>query len=181
MRLGETCVVAATFQEARHFTASTAQRYRDLVERTGFVCALGEALPAEPLPGVRGAALPADDPVRGEWDVVVLGPHFARGAAGPRPRRRRPRRWTACFEYALTYDRDAVIRAAAALIWRVAPRRSPTRRRARGPSAPRRSGPGARRRCRDHPGGQRRRCCAARSPPRPTGSPSSTCGAPTSR
>ena len=41
MRLGETCVVAATFQEARHFTPSTVQRYRDLVARTGFVCALG--------------------------------------------------------------------------------------------------------------------------------------------
>ncbi|WP_324277620.1 sensor domain-containing phosphodiesterase [Blastococcus brunescens] len=54
MRLGETCVVAATFQEARHFTPSTIQRYRDLVERTGFVCALGEDLPVEPLPGVRG-------------------------------------------------------------------------------------------------------------------------------
>src|SRR5437763_10899045 len=77
MRLGETCVVAAAFQEARHFTPSTTQRYRDLVERTGFVAALGEDLPVEPLPGVRGAALRRDDPVRGEWDVVVLSPHFA--------------------------------------------------------------------------------------------------------
>ena len=46
MRLGGTCVVAAAFQEARHLTPSTTQRYRDLVERTGFVCALGEDLPA---------------------------------------------------------------------------------------------------------------------------------------
>ena len=77
MRLGETCVVAATFQEARHFTPATAQRYRDLVARTGFVCALGEDLPVEPVPGVRGAALSPDDPVRGEWDVTVVSPHFA--------------------------------------------------------------------------------------------------------
>jgi EAL domain-containing protein (putative c-di-GMP-specific phosphodiesterase class I) len=76
MRLGETCVVAATFQEARHFTPSTVQRYRDLVARTGFVCALGEDLPVEPVPGVRGAALAPDDPVRGEWDVTVVSPHF---------------------------------------------------------------------------------------------------------
>jgi diguanylate cyclase (GGDEF)-like protein/PAS domain S-box-containing protein len=121
MRLGETCVVAATFQEARHFTPSTIQRYRDLVERTGFVCALGEDLPVEPLPGVRGAALDPADPVRGEWDVVVLSPHFSAallardlGDDGPDLER--------TFEYALTYDRDTVIRAAHALLTRVVPR-----------------------------------------------------------
>src|SRR3954469_8017954 len=120
MRLGETCVVAAAFQEARHFTPSTTQRYRDLVERTGFVAALGEALPVEPLPGVRGAALRRDDPVRGEWDVVVLSPHFAAallardlGDGGPDLER--------TFEYALTYGRDTVVRAASALLARVAP------------------------------------------------------------
>ncbi|MGY2128270.1 EAL domain-containing protein [Blastococcus sp. SYSU DS0617] len=121
MRLGETCVVAATFQEARHFTPSTIQRYRDLVERTGFVCALGEDLPVEPLPGVRGAALDPSDPVRGEWDVVVLSPHFSAallahdlGDDGPDLER--------SFEYALTYDRETVIRAAHALLTRVVPR-----------------------------------------------------------
>jgi diguanylate cyclase (GGDEF)-like protein/PAS domain S-box-containing protein len=121
LRLGPASVVAATFQEARHFTPSTAQRYRDLVERTGFVCALGEDLPVEPLPGLRGAALDPADPVRGEWDVAVLGPHFAAallardlGDDGPDEERR--------FAYALTYDRDTVVRAAAALLARVAPR-----------------------------------------------------------
>jgi diguanylate cyclase (GGDEF)-like protein/PAS domain S-box-containing protein len=59
--------------------------------------------------------------VRGEWDVVVLGPHFAAallardlGDTGPDLQR--------TFEYALTYDRDTVIRAAQALLIRVAPR-----------------------------------------------------------
>src|SRR5437763_569563 len=105
MRLGATSVVAAPFQEARHFTPSTTQRYRDLVERTGFVAALGEGLPAEPLPGVRGAALDPADPVRAEWDLVVLGPHFAAallardlGDSGPDLER--------TFEFALTYERD---------------------------------------------------------------------------
>ncbi|NEM08933.1 diguanylate cyclase domain-containing protein [Geodermatophilus normandii] len=121
MRLGETCVVAATFQEARHFTVSTTQRYRDLVERTGFVCALGEDLPVEPLPGLRGAHLDPDDPVRGEWDVAVLSPHFSAallardlGDDGPDLER--------TFEYALTYDRATVSRAAQSLLSRVAPR-----------------------------------------------------------
>jgi diguanylate cyclase (GGDEF)-like protein/PAS domain S-box-containing protein len=124
LRLGPASVVAATFQEARHLTPATALRYRDLVERTGFVCALGEDLPVEPLPGLRGAALDPADPVRGEWDVAVLGPHFAAallardlGDDGPDEQRR--------FAYALTYDRDTVVRAAAALLARVAPRGEP--------------------------------------------------------
>ncbi|WP_298992848.1 diguanylate cyclase domain-containing protein [uncultured Pseudokineococcus sp.] len=121
LRLGETAVVASTFQEAKHFTPATAARYRDLVERTGFVCALGEGLPAEPIAGLRGATLAADDAVRGEWDVVVLGPHFSAallardlGDTGPDAQR--------MFEYALTYERATVVDAARCLLSRVAPR-----------------------------------------------------------
>jgi len=121
MSHGRTCVVAATFQQARHFTPATRGRYRDLVARTGFVCALGEDLPPEPLPGVRGATLAPGDPVRGEWDVAVVAPHFTAallardlGDAGPDLER--------TFEYALTYQRDTVVRAANALLSRVAPR-----------------------------------------------------------
>jgi PAS domain S-box-containing protein len=120
MWLGETCIVAAAFQEARHVTPLTRQRYRDLVERVGFVAALGEDLPVEPLPGVRGAHLAPGDPVRGEWDIVVLSPHFSAallardlGDDGPDMERR--------FAFALTYERDTVVRAARALLSRVAP------------------------------------------------------------
>lgn len=118
---GESCVLIATFQHARHFTTDTARRYADLVEQTGFVCALGEGLPAEPVPGLRGAHLAADDPIRAEWDIVVLSPHFSTallardlGDTGPELDR--------TFEYALTYDRDTVIRAAQELLSRVMPR-----------------------------------------------------------
>jgi len=121
MRLGETCVLASAFQQARHVTPATRLRYRDLVERVGFVAAIGEDLTSEPLPGLRGAALTPGDPVRGEWDIVVLSPHFnaallARdlGDDGPDMDRR--------FAFALTYDRDTVVRAARALLSRVAPR-----------------------------------------------------------
>ncbi|MCO7218368.1 diguanylate cyclase domain-containing protein [Klenkia sp. PcliD-1-E] len=121
MRVGETAVVAATFQDARHFTPSTVGRYRELAARTGFVCALGEGLPAEPLPGVRGATLADTDQVRGEWDLAVLSPHFSAallardlGDEGPDMER--------MFEYAVTYDRTTVARAAHALVARVAPR-----------------------------------------------------------
>ena len=56
MRVGDTCVVASTFQEARHFTPATAGRYRTLAARAGFVCALGEGLPPESR--ARGARRP---------------------------------------------------------------------------------------------------------------------------
>ena len=120
MRLGETCIVAAAFQQARHVTPATRQRYRDLVERVGFVAVLGADLPVEPLPGLRGAGIAPTDPVRGEWDVVVLSPQFGAallardlGDDGQDLDRR--------FGFALTYDRDTVVRAARAMLSRVAP------------------------------------------------------------
>ena len=119
-RLGPTSVVAATFQHGEHFTAATAARYRDLVDRVGFVCVLGAGLPADPFPGLRTGDLPAGDPVREEWDLVVLDPHFAAallardlGDDGPDEDR--------TFEFALTYDRPTVEKAAHALISRLVP------------------------------------------------------------
>ena len=140
MRLGDTAVLAATFQEARHFTPATVERYRGLADRTGFVCALGDGLPAEPLPGVRGATLADTDPVRGEWDIAVISPHFSAallardlGDDGPDLER--------TFEFALTYDRATVARAAHALVSRVAPRETwepvPVAQRASASTAPR--------------------------------------------
>lgn len=121
VRLGPTSVVAATFQYARHFAGPTRQRYAELAAATGFVCVLGEGLSETPMPGVRGATLTSGDPVLGEWDVVVLSPHFSAallardlGDDGPEMERR--------FEYALTYDRETVVLAAQALLSRVAPR-----------------------------------------------------------
>ena len=117
-RLGSTCMVVAAFQEARHFTAPTATRYRELVERIGFVAAIGEGLGAEPVTGLRGSDLSPDDPVRGEWDIVVLAPHFAAallardlGDDGVDLERR--------FEFALTYDREVASTAAECLMSRV--------------------------------------------------------------
>ncbi|MEH3078535.1 MAG: EAL domain-containing protein, partial [Quadrisphaera sp.] len=77
LRQGSTCVVASTFQQARHFTPATTGP----LPRPGRAHRLRlrprEDLPAEPMPGVRGAHLSPEDPVRGEWDVVVIAPHFS--------------------------------------------------------------------------------------------------------
>jgi EAL domain-containing protein (putative c-di-GMP-specific phosphodiesterase class I) len=116
--LGDAAVVLAAFQHARHFTPATRERFAGLARQAGLVVALGIGMAATPAPGVHGTDLGDDDPVVGEWDVAVLGPHFAAalvardlGDSGPELDRR--------FEYVLTYDRDLVCEIAAALVARV--------------------------------------------------------------
>jgi len=116
--LGAHAVVVASFQDGAHFTPATRERYRQLGSEAAFVAALGVGMDPEPAPGVRGADLEPDDVLRGEWDIAVLGPHFAGalvardlGDAGPD--------WDRRFEFVLTFDRELVIDVAAALIARV--------------------------------------------------------------
>ena len=117
---GESALVLAAFQHAQFFTPDTRRRYAELARSASFVGALGEAMPAEPLPGVRGAVLTSGDPLRGEWDVAVLGPHFAAtlvardlGDAGPDRERR--------FEFVLSHDRELTISVAQSLMSRIWP------------------------------------------------------------
>jgi DICT domain-containing protein len=111
-------IILSAFQEASHFSAKTLRRYERLARESTFVVALGVGMPARPALGVRGATLDPSDPLRGEWSVVVLGPHFAGalvavdlGDTGPDMDRR--------FGYALTYDRPTVVEAARTLTRRV--------------------------------------------------------------
>jgi EAL domain-containing protein (putative c-di-GMP-specific phosphodiesterase class I) len=121
MRAGESAVILSTFQDASFFTTATRERYSRLVERAAFVGVLAEGMPAEPLPGVRGCVLDPDDALKGEWDIAVVGPHFAAslvardlGDDGPDGERR--------FEFVLSHDRTLAIQVAAALLARVWPR-----------------------------------------------------------
>jgi EAL domain-containing protein (putative c-di-GMP-specific phosphodiesterase class I)/DICT domain-containing protein len=118
---GEAAVVLAAFQEARHFTPRSAARYEALASHAAFVGALGVGLASEPARGVRGATLDAADPVHGEWNVVVVAPHFAaafvaRDLGDPADDDMARR-----FEFCLTYDRGLAVDAARALLTRIAP------------------------------------------------------------
>lgn len=120
LRIGEGAVLLAAFQDARHFTARTAVRYRALHRCASLVAALGVGLGAEPVDGVRGASIASDDRLAGEWSVVIVAPHFAGalvaqdlGDDGADADRR--------FAFATTYRRDLVIAAARTLLERVAP------------------------------------------------------------
>ena len=118
--LKKTAVVLGAFEEAFHFTVPTTRRYTALAESLAFVGALGHGLAAEPAPGVRGAQLEHDDPVLGEWHIVVVSPHFFAaliaqdlGDTGPDTERR--------FDYILSYDRALVIQMATGLLARMLP------------------------------------------------------------
>ncbi len=118
--LGGETVVLSTFQDAGFFNERTRARYARLAQGAGMVGALGVGLDSEPAPCVRGAALDPADPLRGEWDVIVISPRFcgafvARdlGDDGPDIERR--------FEFFVTYDRGLVQSAAVPLIARILP------------------------------------------------------------
>ncbi len=120
LRIGEGAVVLAAFQDARHFTPHTVRRYEMLARGASLVAALGVGLGEEPVPGVRGAHIEVDDPLVGEWSVIVIGPHFAGalvaqdlGDTGSEPDRR--------FLFTTAYDRGLVIAAARTLLARIAP------------------------------------------------------------
>lgn len=117
---GSSAVLLSTFQEAAFFPEKTRARYAVFSGQLAFVGALAADLGTEPAPGVRGAALDPCEALLGEWDVVVLGPHFS-GAFVARDlgdeRSDHDRR----FDYVVTHDRDLVVAAATRLMRRIAP------------------------------------------------------------
>jgi diguanylate cyclase (GGDEF)-like protein/PAS domain S-box-containing protein len=114
----EATVVLGAFQHHRFLTPATAQRYSGMAANAFLVAGFGEDVPTTPVGGVRGQHLAADDPLRDEWTVVVVSPHFAGaliahdvGDAAAEDERR--------FDYVVTFDRDTVLDAASSLLRRL--------------------------------------------------------------
>jgi EAL domain-containing protein (putative c-di-GMP-specific phosphodiesterase class I) len=115
-------VLLACFQEADQFTPAARNRFEFLATRAAFTGALGHDMPVSPVVGVRGADLDAADPLRDEWDLIVIGPRFAAalvardlGDEGPDAERR--------YDVVVTHDRELVIGAAEPLLRRLVPER----------------------------------------------------------
>jgi EAL domain-containing protein (putative c-di-GMP-specific phosphodiesterase class I) len=119
-------VLLACFQEARHFTGPAAERFARIAGHSPLVAALGADLSEEPAPGVRGAGLAEDDPLRGEWNVIVVGPHRA-AALVARDVGENTKDGDRQFDFALTHDRALVVEAARSMMRRVtvAPQSTP--------------------------------------------------------
>jgi EAL domain-containing protein (putative c-di-GMP-specific phosphodiesterase class I) len=118
MRSGEAAAVLSSFQDVAFFTPATRRRYSQLARGAAFVGVLGQRMPAIPMPGIRGRALAPSDPLISEWQIAVVGPHFAAclvardlGDDDPDMQRR--------FEFVLSHNRDLVISVATALISRI--------------------------------------------------------------
>jgi EAL domain-containing protein (putative c-di-GMP-specific phosphodiesterase class I) len=104
----------------------TSARLRQLAERAAFFAVLGAGISVSPptSPTTRTGSLGPSDPLASEWDVVVLGPHYA-VAASARPVDSTATGPSRLYEYAVTHDRDTIVRAAQ-VMWARLPRRAPT-------------------------------------------------------
>lgn len=114
----QTAVILGSFEKREHFTTLTAHRWEVMATRAALVGALAVGIDAEPAPKVRGADLEPDDPVREEWVVVVLSPHFSAvlaakdmGDTGPDMNRR--------FSYVLSHDPQLTVDCARSLLLRL--------------------------------------------------------------
>lgn len=107
--------VLACVQEARYLTPALRTRLAELAEQAIFTVVLGEGVGRRPVPDVRLIDLGPGDPLRHEWNLFVIGPHFAAalvardcGDDGPQAERR--------FDFTLSYDRSLVLEAARSLL-----------------------------------------------------------------
>ncbi|GGF92988.1 hypothetical protein GCM10007304_03500 [Rhodococcoides trifolii] len=119
----QTALMLGTFQDVYHFTPLTGRRWELMATNAALVGALADGMGTEPAPKVRGASLASEDPVRAEWDVVVLTPHFSAvlaardvGDTGPDMDRR--------FDYVLSHDPRLTVECARSLLSRLPPERS---------------------------------------------------------
>ncbi len=111
-------LLISCMQDARRLDAASVRRFEALAGRLPLVAVLGTGVPAELAPGVRGAPLPAGDPLAEEWSVVVLGVQNAVALLArerPSPPGAGEERW---FDFAVTQDRALVVEAARRLLER---------------------------------------------------------------
>jgi EAL domain-containing protein (putative c-di-GMP-specific phosphodiesterase class I) len=115
-------VLLVNVGRARLITTEVEDRYAELAAASTFAAALGVDLPEPAATGLRSTRLSCDEPLAGEWDVVVVGPHFA-GALVARDLGDGGADLLRRYAFALTYDRELVLDAARVLLQRVSPAR----------------------------------------------------------
>jgi EAL domain-containing protein (putative c-di-GMP-specific phosphodiesterase class I) len=122
-----TSVLISSFPGVDQWMSQMNDVYRELADELAFAAVLGVGIAPEPSPGLRGVNIYEDDPISGTWNVIVISAHFASMLAA----KARPRAGSAEqeFDFIFTYDRDAIVECAQALMLRVArlpsPRREP--------------------------------------------------------
>jgi hypothetical protein len=112
----EPAVVLAGLPEGELISGGPVARLQMIARNAAFVAALLAEPEERPLARVRTATMPAGDPLRKEWNLAVVGPHFAALLTA----RLNPRAGSsdAAVSYGLTYDRPVVLAAARVLLQR---------------------------------------------------------------
>lgn len=109
-------VVLGSFPPARCQAEDIRTRLARLASSAALVLAVGDGVNGIASVGVHGGSLGSWDPLRTEWNVIVLGPHFA-GALVARDLGDSPGRGgESRFGYVLTYQRSLVLHAARAML-----------------------------------------------------------------
>jgi DICT domain-containing protein len=117
-------VLLASFQRRRYFDARIRARYGDLAAGAVFTAVYASGMPTDLGPHLRGCDLRDDDPLVDEWNVMVIGSHFAGGLfakEAPHTGHEGGR----FFDLIVSYDRQLILDAARPLIHRLSPHADP--------------------------------------------------------
>ena len=119
---GPPALLLETFEPGAAQLPEAQLRLRAMQARAAFLAVLGTGAegPAPDGPNSRYATVDPNDPVAGEWNTIVLGPHHAVGVTA-RPLEAASAGESRRYEYAITHDREVIVRAAAALWQRLPP------------------------------------------------------------
>ncbi|HKG64527.1 MAG TPA: EAL domain-containing protein, partial [Solirubrobacteraceae bacterium] len=109
--LGSTGLLLAAVPDDDLLPAAQLERYARLAGEIGFVGVLGGGA-ADHAEGLRGGPLPADDPLRGTWTEVALGPGYGACFVA---RRDDDGNW----RFATSYDHETVVECAVVLMARM--------------------------------------------------------------
>lgn len=112
-------VLLASFQHRRHLTPFSLARYTELAEQLPFVAVLGEEMPRDVAPQVRGAHLDPRDPLAREWTVSVLGAHESVALVARECDGDAAEDMDREFDFAVTHDRELVTAVHHAMIGRL--------------------------------------------------------------
>ncbi|NGP08383.1 EAL domain-containing protein [Rhodococcus sp. 14C212] len=125
---GPDTLVLGTFRHVDHFCAPTRSRWSGMAGGVAHAGAYAVGMRAGVESGVVHTPLDPADPLAEEWNVVVLGAHFAGvlSAVGTHDRHPAGDRE---FDYVVSYDRPTVVRCARSILRR---RPSPAARRGTG-------------------------------------------------
>jgi hypothetical protein len=110
-KLGDTGLLLAAVPDDDPLPPDQLARYERLAESIGFVAVLGGGA-ADHADAIRGGTLPADDPLRGTWTEVALGPGYGACFVA---RRDDDDTW----RFATSYDHETVVECAVVLMARM--------------------------------------------------------------